>query len=57
MEVVFLKDIEEICEELVEEGYVCNCKMKNVKKKFIKLVLDKYVVSDGIEIFVGKNNK
>ena len=48
------KDIEEIREELAEEGYVRNRKTKNAKKKPTKPVLDKYVASDGTEIFVGK---
>ena len=54
MEVASSKDIEEIREELAEEGYVRNRKTKNAKKKPTKPVLDKYVASDGTEIFVGK---
>lgn len=57
MEVASSKDIEEIREELTEEGYVRNRKKKNSKKKPTKPVLDKYLASDGTEIFVGKNNK
>ncbi|RWQ75960.1 Rqc2 family fibronectin-binding protein [Bacillus cereus] len=57
MEAASSKDIEEIREELAEEGYVRNRKTKNAKKKPTKPVLDKYVASDGTEIFVGKNNK
>ncbi|MES5928191.1 NFACT RNA binding domain-containing protein [Bacillus cereus group sp. MG9] len=57
MEVASSKDIEEIREELAEEGYVRNRKKKNTKKKPTKPVLDKYLASDGTEIFVGKNNK
>ena len=57
MEVASSKDIEEIREELTEEGYVRNRKKKNAKKKPTKPVLDKYLASDGTEIFVGKNNK
>ncbi|WP_242246905.1 NFACT family protein [Bacillus cereus group sp. BfR-BA-01523] len=57
MEVASSKDIEEIREELTEEGYVRNRKKKNTKKKPTKPVLDKYLASDGTEIFVGKNNK
>ncbi|MDR4369526.1 DUF814 domain-containing protein, partial [Bacillus cereus] len=38
-------------------GYVLNRKTKNAKKKPTKPVLDKYLASDGTEIFVGKNNK
>ncbi|QWU46476.1 MULTISPECIES: NFACT family protein [Bacillus] len=57
MEAASSKDIEEIREELAEEGYVRNRKTKNAKKKPTKTVLDKYLASDGTEIFVGKNNK
>ncbi|ACK90525.1 MULTISPECIES: NFACT family protein [Bacillus] len=57
MEAASSKDIEEIREELAEEGYMRNRKTKNAKKKPTKPVLDKYVASDGTEIFVGKNNK
>ncbi|WP_212934620.1 Rqc2 family fibronectin-binding protein [Bacillus hominis] len=57
MEAASSKDIEEIREELAEEGYVRSRKTKNAKKKPTKPVLDKYLSSDGTEIFVGKNNK
>ncbi|PHD61002.1 Rqc2 family fibronectin-binding protein [Bacillus wiedmannii] len=57
MEAASSKDIEEIREELAEEGYMRNRKAKNAKKKPTKPVLDKYLASDGTEIFVGKNNK
>ncbi|CAG9611119.1 Rqc2 RqcH [Bacillus rhizoplanae] len=57
MEVASSKDIEEIREELAEEGYMRNRKSKNAKKKPSKPVLDKYIASDGTEILVGKNNK
>ncbi|MDZ5609333.1 NFACT RNA binding domain-containing protein [Bacillus pseudomycoides] len=57
MEAASSKDIEEIREELAEEGYVRNRKSKNTKKKQTKPVLDKYIASDGTEILVGKNNK
>ncbi|HDR7791609.1 TPA: NFACT family protein [Bacillus luti] len=57
MEAASSKDIEEIREELAEEGYMRNRKTKNAKKKPTKPVLDKYLASDGTEIFVGKNNK
>lgn len=51
-------DIEEIREELTEEGYLK--KKRNTKKqkaKSKKPLLDKYKASDGTEILVGKNNK
>ncbi|MGG2064785.1 Rqc2 family fibronectin-binding protein [Bacillus sp. S14(2024)] len=57
MEAASSKDIEEIREELAEEGYMRNRKAKNTKKKPSKPVLDKYIASDGTEILVGKNNK
>ncbi|MBO1624899.1 Rqc2 family fibronectin-binding protein [Bacillus arachidis] len=57
MEAASSKDIEEIREELAEEGYMRNRKLKNAKKKPTKPILDKYIASDGTEIFVGKNNK
>ncbi|WJE51345.1 NFACT RNA binding domain-containing protein [Bacillus cereus] len=57
MEAASSKDIEEIREELAEEGYIRNRKSKNAKKKPTKPVLDKYIASDGTEILVGKNNK
>ncbi|MED0959444.1 NFACT family protein [Bacillus paramycoides] len=57
MEAASSKDIEEIREELAEEGYVRSRKTKNAKKKPTKPILDKYLASDGTEIFVGKNNK
>ncbi|MEI4802665.1 NFACT RNA binding domain-containing protein [Bacillus sp. FJAT-51639] len=57
MEAASSKDIEEIREELAEEGYMRNRKAKNVKKKPAKPILDKYIASDGTEILVGKNNK
>ncbi|MFD0771032.1 NFACT family protein [Bacillus sp. CGMCC 1.60114] len=57
MEAASSKDIEEIREELAEEGYMRNRKAKNIKKKPAKPILDKYIASDGTEILVGKNNK
>lgn len=57
MEAASSKDIEEIREELAEEGYMRNRKTKNAKKKPTKPILDKYIASDGTEILVGKNNK
>ncbi|WP_242144504.1 MULTISPECIES: NFACT family protein [unclassified Bacillus cereus group] len=57
MDAASSKDIEEIREELAEEGYLRNRKAKQVKKKPTKPLLDKYIASDGTEILVGKNNK
>ncbi|WP_180850070.1 Rqc2 family fibronectin-binding protein [Bacillus sp. UMB0893] len=52
------KDIEEIREELMDGGYIKKKQAKgNKKNKPAKVVLEKYVSSDGTEILVGKNNK
>ncbi|WP_018392294.1 NFACT RNA binding domain-containing protein [Bacillus sp. 37MA] len=50
------RDIEEIREELVEEGYI---KARHVKKKKKpeKPVIEEYVSSDGTLIHAGKNNR
>ncbi|WP_028398954.1 Rqc2 family fibronectin-binding protein [Ectobacillus panaciterrae] len=58
MESASQKDIEEIREELAEEGYIRNRSSKAQKKqKSSKPVLDAYQSSEGTEILVGKNNK
>ncbi|MGO4887841.1 NFACT family protein [Anaerobacillus sp. MEB173] len=58
MESALPKDVEEIREELVEEGYIRNRqKGQKKKKKDIKPVLEQYLSTEGIEILVGKNNK
>jgi len=52
------KDIQEIREELIEEGYLRERQKKQTKKQqSIKPVLDQYFSSDSTEILVGKNNK
>lgn len=52
------KDIQEIREELIEEGYLRERQKKQTKKKQnTKPVLDQYFAGDGTEILVGKNNK
>lgn len=51
------EDIEEIREELIEEGYLRARQKKGVKRKSTKPKLDSYISSDGTEILVGKNNK
>ncbi|MBB6449356.1 putative ribosome quality control (RQC) complex YloA/Tae2 family protein [Geomicrobium halophilum] len=51
------KDITEIRDELEEGGYLKAKKTKKRKKKNNKPSLDRYVSSDGVEIYVGKNNK
>ena len=52
------KDIAEIREELIEEGYLKARKKKQMKKNQTqKPVLDRFFASDGTEIIIGKNNK
>lgn len=51
------RDIEEIREELEEEGYIKKRSKKQKKKKTTKPQLDTYESTDGTEILVGKNNK
>ncbi|MFS0782366.1 NFACT family protein [Bacillus sp. 1P06AnD] len=52
------RDIEEMREELQEEGYLKQRNKKGFKKpKNSKPALDEYISSDGDEIWVGKNNK
>ncbi|MBB5323735.1 putative ribosome quality control (RQC) complex YloA/Tae2 family protein [Anoxybacillus tepidamans] len=51
------KDIEEIREELIEQGYLRARATKQKKQKMRSIELERYVSSDGTEIFVGKNNK
>ncbi|MGR3763801.1 Rqc2 family fibronectin-binding protein [Rossellomorea sp. NS-SX7] len=51
------KDVEEIREELEEEGYLRARKQSKKKKANVKPVLEKYISSDGTQILVGKNNK
>ncbi|GIN57567.1 NFACT family protein [Lederbergia ruris] len=50
------RDLEEIREELGEEGYLRSQK-KNRKKSNTKPAIERYQASDGTDIFVGKNNK
>lgn len=51
------KDVEEIREELEEEGYLRVRKQTKKKKANVKPVLENYTSSDGTQILVGKNNK
>lgn len=52
------RDIEEIREELMEEGYIKQKQKRNGKKQQnVKPTLDTYTAGDGTEILVGKNNK
>lgn len=52
------KDIEEIREELIEGGYIRDRQKRKIKKnQNAKPILDRYISTDGTEIYVGKNNK
>ncbi|RFU63339.1 Rqc2 family fibronectin-binding protein [Peribacillus glennii] len=52
------RDIEEIREELQEEGYLKQKQKKGMKKPaHVKPQLERYFSADGDEILVGKNNK
>ncbi|KAA9025931.1 Rqc2 family fibronectin-binding protein [Niallia endozanthoxylica] len=53
------KDVAEIRDELIEEGYIRNRQKKQLKKQNQnqKPALDYYLASDGTEIIIGKNNK
>ncbi|MFA5524840.1 MAG: NFACT RNA binding domain-containing protein [Tissierellales bacterium] len=55
-----LKEVEEIREELIDEGYVKKSSLKTKKKVKEKEVTSSphhFISSDGYDIFVGKNNK
>jgi predicted ribosome quality control (RQC) complex YloA/Tae2 family protein len=52
------RDVQEMREELIEEGYIRDrSKQRKKKKKEEKPQLESYISSEGIEILVGKNNK
>lgn len=52
------KDVEEIREELIEQGYLRARAAKQTKKQKQRAIeLERYIASDGTEILVGKNNK
>lgn len=52
------KDVEEIREELIEQGYLRARNSKQTKKQKQRAIeLERYIASDGTEILVGKNNK
>ncbi|MBS4172458.1 NFACT RNA binding domain-containing protein [Bacillus sp. FJAT-49736] len=51
------RDIEEIRQELAEEGYLKLKQKRGQKNKPGKISLEKYFSADGTEILVGKNNK
>jgi predicted ribosome quality control (RQC) complex YloA/Tae2 family protein len=58
METASPRDIQEIREELMEEGYIKARQTKGPKKnKSQKPVLEEYTSSTGTTILVGKNNK
>ncbi|SET84544.1 Predicted component of the ribosome quality control (RQC) complex, YloA/Tae2 family, contains fibronectin-binding (FbpA) and DUF814 domains [Salinibacillus kushneri] len=51
------QDLEEIREELQEQGFIKKKRNKQKKKKNQKPQLDEYQASDGTLILVGRNNK
>ncbi|MGG3999051.1 Rqc2 family fibronectin-binding protein [Anoxybacillus kestanbolensis] len=51
------KDIDDIRDELIEQGYLRAKATKQKKQKPRTIDLERYISSDGTEIFVGKNNK
>ena len=51
------KDIDDIRDELIEQGYLRAKATKPKKQKPRAIELERYVSSDGTDIFVGKNNK
>ena len=55
IEIASPQDIEEIREELMEQGYIRKRQKKKEKKR--KPELEKYISSDGTVFYVGKNNK
>lgn len=56
IDVARVEDIEEIREELREEGYLRKQKRKK-KNKLTKPLPEEYISTNGITILVGKNNK
>ncbi|MEO3947546.1 NFACT RNA binding domain-containing protein [Gorillibacterium sp. CAU 1737] len=54
--VASLPDVEEIREELVEQGYLRNRGKQAKKKKKDRPALSCYTSSEGLPIYVGKNN-
>jgi len=51
-----MAEIEEIIDELEKEGYMKD-RQKNAKRKLTKSEPRRYVSADGLEIFVGRNNR
>ncbi|GAB7388074.1 NFACT RNA binding domain-containing protein [Bacillaceae bacterium] len=52
-----LQDVEEIREELAEQGYLRKRGKKDSRRKKDQPQIEQYTSSDGIRICVGKNNK
>jgi predicted ribosome quality control (RQC) complex YloA/Tae2 family protein len=57
MESAAPRDIEEIREELIEEGYIRRRQKQQKKKKEVKPQIEHYRSTTGTDFFVGKNNK
>ncbi|QKS71492.1 fibronectin/fibrinogen-binding protein [Paenalkalicoccus suaedae] len=57
MSIASTRDIEDIREELIAGGYMRDRKQQKKKKKPSKPSVERYVSSEGIDLYVGKNNK
>ncbi len=60
LEYASLKEVEDVREELTEQGYIKERKMKDKKdrrRRKEKPEPEKFISSEGIEILVGKNNR
>ncbi|CAM3755272.1 Rqc2 family fibronectin-binding protein [Alkalicoccus chagannorensis] len=57
MEIADTEDIEDIREELRQEGYLKKKPAGKKKKKVDKPAPDRYLSTSGIDMYVGKNNK
>lgn len=51
------EDINEIKEELTEQGYIAKIKNKKNKKQTSKTAPLKFITDDGYTVYVGRNNK
>jgi len=58
LEIADVEDIEEIRQELVEQKYLKDrSRNRNKKKKQKNPEIEKYISSEGIPIYIGKNNR
>ncbi|MDP4093432.1 MAG: NFACT RNA binding domain-containing protein [Bacillota bacterium] len=54
---VSIQEIDEVRQELIEQGYLSNRKKERVRKQSAVSSPKHFISSDGIDIFVGKNNR